>query len=142
MAKLNALQDLHFVTQKKRANRAQKLGWEQNQQDRAMAELQHGWQEADLLRDFSRARDRFAGNWSRRGMMNSGLYKHSLGEFFTDRQTQMGRAAEGWKQQQSGFDLADRQLERIRKQTRADLDAQRDALLTVKTSTINNAVPY
>lgn len=100
-------------------------GKTQNDYERKLSGTQQGWQRADLIKQFTDARQKLPNQFNRRGIMNSGIYQKALGDFAADRTQALTRQNTGAGLKNQGYDIANSQLGLIKARTLSELEAQK-----------------
>lgn len=79
--------------------------------NRAMLAAKEGMDTARMTSQWHDARQQLPGQFGRRGLLNSGIYKKGLGDFATDRQSAFDELRFGYEKQRGQFSLDDQTAE-------------------------------
>lgn len=117
----------YFLTKRRQINDTLGLGTAQTQYQRNTSRLGHNQRRQQLVQQFSRVGERLPGRFARRGLLNSGLYHKGVAEHLRDRDASLANLDQDFNQQLYGLDLADTQLEAVRRSALDDIEAQEAA---------------
>lgn len=116
-----------FQTRRRQAQQSYDIGTAQNQWKRDTADQEYASATSDLRRQYGRARRQFGSNWTKRGMLNSGLHDKAYQDLQVDRQQGLSDLLRQYNQSRSGLELADRQLSTILWDSVVDVNAAEEA---------------
>ncbi len=116
----------NFQVQRQRVNDTYNLGAAQNQFQKNLLQLQYDQSVGDLKRAYAKGFRGLASPFSRRGLLNSGLYAQGRADYDTNYRTNLENATAMFNQNMSGIDLANSQLGDVKRSSLSEID-MRDA---------------
>ena len=128
MAGLFATESQWFDAQRRNARQQFEFGKAQNRYQASIAKAQHGWDKADLLRQYSDARKGLAGSYVQGGRFGGGMYHEGLTRLGLDKLRDLRRVSDAYGLQKTGFRQTYEQLAGARSTTLQNLTEQENAL--------------
>ena len=116
----------NFQVQRQRVNDTFNLGVAQNQYQRDSLQQQYDQGLAGLKRRYAQGFRSLSSPWSRRGLLNSGLYQRGIKDYEDSYNQQLRDAAETFNQSLAGIDLSNQQLKSVKDASISEIDL-RDA---------------
>lgn len=115
---------LYLDQSRRRVRDTYRIGTEQNDYQRAVAQENYKQQYANMLRQYQQQGDRLPWGFAARGMGDSGIYGRALKDYWTDRTRSLGQLDSQLALANRGFNLNQSQLDYIKAQSNMDLDLQ------------------
>jgi hypothetical protein len=136
MADLLPTETAYYRTQQNRIDRTADLSRQQNRYDQSVWQAQSGWERADLIDRLARQRSSLPSSFTKRGMMNSGLWQNQLKDFVGQRSQALNRFDQAANLKKYGFAMTNNQLGTVQQGSTDDLNAQIAALRQMRSSTL------
>lgn len=116
----------NFQVQRQRVNDTYNLGAAQNQYQKNLLQLQYDQSVGDLKRSYAKGFRSLPSQYSRRGLLNSGIYAQGKQDFNTNYNTNLDNMTKMFNQNMGGIDLSNTQLGDVQRSSLSEID-MRDA---------------